>query len=1057
MKKYSFEKLVMLGLISVSFAFAEPTVKYISPNNDGVQDNLAIPLKISDRHLIKAWSLIVEDSNGNVVRTIGNKVALPEKVNVKSFFKQLVTPKKGVEVPATVVWNGAMDNGENAPDGTYYYYFQATDDNGNTGTTEKYSVVVDTKAPEINLSQPIDKIFGEGAKSDFAITQSGSSEDKWTGSFKNTQGQVVRKLTWTNGSPESFKWNGTDDIGKAVPDGIYTYEVTSTDRAGNTSENATITNIIYSAEKPATNILIDGSRYFSPETDSLLSNIKLEVTIPVPSETSGNKLTSWSVQIVDSSGNVRRSYDNTKSEIPPTEIIFDGKDDGGKILPNGKYQAYVKASYLNGFEPALLKSPEFVLDTTKPSAELAVSSTIFGGKDKSNVKISIADTNSSKFASVPAWKGRIYNSSSGKTVREYNFGQYLPDFILWNGFDSDGKLAEDATYKFELSATDFAGNNGTIVSNDSFTLDTKQAKLLLSLSDTAFSPNNDKVKDTIQFLPVLKDASGVESYNLEIRDSKNSKIRTISGNKTLPSNIVWDGKNSSGSISKDGSYIATLIVTTTNGNISSVDSPSFIIDTVAPSLSASAPWSFFSPDGDGNQDTIPVTISGCSNENLWTAEIRDSKNKVVKRYSWKGKIQTNGKDEFEWDGSDESGNKAPDGIYSIVISSTDLAGNAFSTTMSGFTLDTRDTKIYITAESEGISPNGDKVLDSQKFDIKSSVKDGILTWNFDVRSENGTSVRSWSDKDSSNLPENIIWDGLNNEGKVAEGTFIGTLNVTYKKGNKVSAISAPFICTAIPPILSVKIAPEYFSPDNDGTDDDLFINLSGTSKALIKNWSFVINDPNGKAFWQTKGNSSITERIVWDGLSNIQKNSKGYAERVQSAMDYPYVFTVSDNLGMTSVVKGVIPIDVLVIREGDVLKMAVPAIIFRSDNADFKTNKEVAHGLDPEQAKNNERVLKRIAEILNKFKDYKVKIVGHANPVTNLDAEETEDNPREWGPALIPLSSKRAEFVKDYLVKKGVSAARLSTEGKGGTETVVDYKDKDNNWKNRRVEFILEK
>jgi len=462
-------------------------------------------------------------------------------------------------------------------------------------------------------------------------------------------------------------------------------------------------------------------------------------------------------------------------------------------------------------------------------------------------------------------------------------------------------------------------------------------------------------------------------------------------------------------------------------------------------------------DGDGIQDTIPVTITGFTQENLWTAEIKDSKNKVVKRYSWKEKVRTGAKDFFEWDGSDESGNRVADGIYSIVISSTDEAGNAFSTTMSGFTLDSRETKIYVTAENEGISPNGDKILDTQKFNIKASVPDGILTWKFDIRSENGTSVRSWSDKDSANLPASIVWDGLDRDGKVAEGTFTGTLNVAYKKGNKVDAVSSPFICTAVPPVLSVKTAPEYFSPDNDGTDDDLFIKLSGTSKAMIKNWSFVIDDPNGKVFWQIKGNSSITERIVWDGLSNTQKNAKGYAERVQSAMDYPYTFTVSDNLGMTSVVKGVISVDVLVIRDGNVLKMAVPSIIFRSDNADFKTSKEVARGLDPAIAANNERVLKRIAEILNKFKDYKVTIAGHANRLTDLEAEETEDNMRQWGPALIPLSAKRAEFVKDYLVKKGINANRLSTVGKGGTELVVDYKDKDNNWKNRRVEFILEK
>ena len=146
------------------------------------------------------------------------------------------------------------------------------------------------------------------------------------------------------------------------------------------------------------------------------------------------------------------------------------------------------------------------------------------------------------------------------------------------------------------------------------------------------------------------------------------------------------------------------------------------------------------------------------------------------------------------------------------------------------------------------------------------------------------------------------------------------------------------------------------------------------------------------------------------------------AERVQSAVDYPWVFTVKDNLGMTSTVQGIIPVDVLVIREGNVLKMAVPSIIFRPDNADFKVESAPGKrdGVTSEQAANNERILKRIAEILNKFKDYKITVVGHANRTSENEAEETQDNPRQWGPALIPLSQRRAEFVKSYLVDKGV-------------------------------------
>ena len=304
------------------------------------------------------------------------------------------------------------------------------------------------------------------------------------------------------------------------------------------------------------------------------------------------------------------------------------------------------------------------------------------------------------------------------------------------------------------------------------------------------------------------------------------------------------------------------------------------------------------------------------------------------------------------------------------------------------------------------------------------------------------------------LPAEIKWNGADKNGIACEGTFTGTLNVVYKKGNRVSAVSSPFICTATPPELRVQTAPAYFSPDNDGIDDDLFIKLTGSTKAKIKNWSFVIRDPKGKVFWKTEGKSTITERIIWDGLSNVQKDASGHAERVQSAMDYSYAFTVSDNLGMKSVVEGMIPVDVLVIREGNVLKMAVPSIIFESDAANFQAANEK---LTAEQVQKNVEILGRIAEILKKFPDYQVTIQGHANRLSDNVEEETVDNPRVWGRALGPLSKERADAIKAYLVKKGVSAGNITTEGMGGTKPVVDPKDSDNNWKNRRVEFILVK
>ena len=1049
MAKMKSVKIALLALMIPVCAFAK--TRYISPNNDGIQDALEIPLRISDKRYVQGWSLVIMDENKNVVRTIENKVALPEKIGFKSFFKQLITPKHGVEIPSSITWNGTMDNGESAPDGTYFYYITATDDNGNKGQTKDFKVVIDTVPPEVEIAQSADKIFGEGAKSAFKVRQSGSKEDLWVGTFLSADGKTVRTYEWKNSEPVEFSWKGTDDNDSQLPDGVYSYDITATDRAGNKAAKTGIANIIYSAEKPATNIYLASSRYFSPNTDSVYKDVTFDLTIPVPEEKSGNKLTEWALTVEDKAGKAVRVYNQSNSgSVPPSEIVFDGKDSAGKQLKDGEYRASITAKYLNGYVPATIYSPFVVIDTEKPAARIKASEKTFGAGSKDSVAFAVTIAPAAEYAApVQNWKAEIKNAKTNEVVRSYDFGAYPPESVLWNGINDLGQIADKGDYLMVMTAVDLAGNLGGGSTSETVTFDTTEAQLLLAMSDTAFSPKPDgnSRKKTISFSP-LTQTKEIKSYTFTIKDKSGASVYTTTGVNSLPEKLVWDGKSDSKELCPDGIYYAQLSLEATNGSQAAASTQSFEIDTVAPYLSAETPYKFFSPDGDSSKDSMPVEIKECSSEKLWTAQVRDSKNQIVKTYNWSGATSS-----ITWDGSDQSGNIATDGVYSIVFTSTDDAGNSFTSTLAGLTLDCRETKVYLTADLEGISPNGDSVVDSQKFEITLTVPDGIKAWTFNVRKEDGTSVYALSEKDSANIPAVINWNGADSNKNACEGTFTGTLDIEYEKGNVVKAVSSPFVCTATPPQLKVQTAPEYFSPDNDGTDDDLFIKLSCMTKAQVKNWSFVIKDPKEKNFWVQNGKNAITERLIWDGLSNVQKDGAGRAERVQSAMDYPYEFTVTDNLGMKSTVTGKINVDVLVIRDGNLLKMAVPSIIFESDAANFQTANSK---LDAEKVANNIRVLNRIAEILKKFKDYKVTVVGHANKTTDNPDEETVDNP-QWGRASQPLSKERADAIRAYLVKKGVSGSNVSTEGMGGTKPVANPKDRDNNWKNRRVEFILVK
>jgi outer membrane protein OmpA-like peptidoglycan-associated protein len=256
----------------------------------------------------------------------------------------------------------------------------------------------------------------------------------------------------------------------------------------------------------------------------------------------------------------------------------------------------------------------------------------------------------------------------------------------------------------------------------------------------------------------------------------------------------------------------------------------------------------------------------------------------------------------------------------------------------------------------------------------------------------------------------------------------------------VKASASPVLVDVSGPVLTAATLPEYFSPDNDGENDELFISLTTKDASPIATWTFEIRTPlesgNSQVFRKIEGKGSPASRIIWDG-----KSDKG--ELVQSAMYYPYKFTAVDVLGNSSTMDGRIGIDVLVIREGDRLKIQIPSIQFRPNFADFE-------GLPKDVVDNNMRIIRRIAQILNQFRDYKVQVEGHANPTSPAGAARDREEP-----ALQRVSELRAKAIVELLVRNGVARSRLTAIGAGSSRTIATFEDRDNWWKNRRVEFYL--
>jgi len=1012
-----------------------PDTAYFSPNNDGRADYLEIPISISDTRYVDSWVWEITDEEGNVIRTYRNKELRPETHGVRNVISRLGAVKAGVDVPPVFRWDGIDDTGEPVPDGKYYFTVTAADDSGNTAASPRYAAILDNTPPEITINgmSETDRIFSpdaDGSKDTIAFIPSGSREDIWESGIWNAAGARVRAFETEAGTPGARTWDGTDDSGAVVADGVYTYRIFATDRAQNYAVSA-IENIIVNTIQPQVNLVI-ADPWFSPNGDGIKDTMYMDFRVPVK-----EGISAWSLRIRDTAGNTLRTINEGAAAVP-LMYEYDGYDDAGAVLNEGAYRAELSVNYRNGYAASSF-SPVFNLRVTPPRATIRAEYSAFSPDNDGNQDEMLIHQDGS---SELVWTGDIRRTAGvpgERAVRSFRFSGVPPATISWDGRGDAGTKAVDGDYTYELYATDPAGNSGR--SNTiRFTLSTADTPVMISADQRAFSPNADRIKDTVTLNPRIQVMDGILGYRLEILDGSRNIIRTFEGTGAPAAAISWDGRTAAGSIAPDGAYTAQIELRYVQGNRPAASSLPFTLDTQAPAAQLFAPFTVFSPNGDGKRDSIPFSITTAGDDE-WTATVYGSGDRVVRTWNWKGAAPP-----LNWDGTDQAGNTAPDGVYRFSLQSSDEAGNSFASSVANITLDARIPRVILTSSAAAIAPKRNQSADPARFSLICSIQEGIENWSLDLIDDTGDVLRRFGPGGSvqnaagnqnrvTPPPTSIGWNGLTEDGAIREGTWTPTLTVTYVKGDVAVAQASPLTVDISGPALSFNYRPEYFSPDNDGVDDELIMSLSAADASPIAAWSLEIREPQPPypVFYRVEGRGSPAEQLIWDGRSN-----KG--ELAQSATDYPLFYTATDILGNSSAMESKIGVDVLVIRDGDRLRIQVPSIIFRQDAPDFNR-------LASATVENNERVLRRIAAILNKFRDYRVQVEGHANPVLRTEEEERVE--------LQPLSEARARAVVNMLVEFGVARSRLSYVGMGGTRPIVRFEDRDNWWKNRRVEFIL--
>jgi len=1042
---------------------------YISPNFDGKQDEVIFDLNIKDDRYVMMWKLEIYNEKGDVVRTIASKEQRKETMKFKDIMRKAFSPKSGIPIPKQIVWDGKDNTGNIVPDGKYSFKFFAMDDNKNInkeGTTPG-TVIVDAEKPEIT-EQITNTIFspnGDGSKDlliididiiknkvgniiieenyspekfnikeekidlkniykeikEVKIPQTINEEVKsdkpkeqiWYVDIVDATEKVVKSYTYKEKGKKKIEWDGSDEKGNKMPDGVYKIKLHSVDLAGNYWEKF-ISNIIINTEPTpieATTLL----GVFSPNGDGVKDNIGFRFNVPIKNGTE-----KWTFEIFNKNKQMVKSF--TGEGLPPQEISWNGKDLADNYAKEGDYQGKLTVIYENGNIP-YGETPEFTIDVTPPSGTVKFAQDIFSpNNDGKTDDVSLNTTSSYE----DEWTGFILNEK-GEKIKSYLWRGNSPKQFIWDGKDNANKLLPDGKYFFQLASTDTAGNPFESQKTE-VKIFTEDTPVFVTTQLEAFSPNGDKVKDTQTFeiKTKLSKDNKVVNWELTIKDEKDFDVYSIKKDGDLPQTIEWDGKDNNKQNLSDGYYTASLKVNFSATDASS-KTKSFIIDTTPPKIDVASTSPVFSPNSDGNLDNFEILQKG-SNEDLWEAQIVNNENTVL----WEGFYNGTPKEKELWNGKDLGGNIQKNGMYKYQIKSTDLAGNTIKADLN-IELKNVYTKAFITLDDERFSPNKDGKFDSLKFRPFVNVKDDLDVYKIEILDKDKKVVKTY--QGTKTIPEMIEWDGLTNDNTISKDDFYTIkLSTIYRFGNRPQIESTQFILDTTPPEMKISYNPEFFSPDNDGVDDELEIGIDSQDLSGIKNWDISILSPDKKKkFYSFTGIGKPTAKIVWNGLGNN-------GELVDSAEDYPTKVICEDNVGNV-LEKNLsdILVDILVIKLDDGrLKIKINNIEFKAESAEMTDSPK------------NEKIINLVAKALKKYSQYRILIEGHANKF-----KEGLDEKR----AKI-LSDDRAKFILNILTKKGIGANRMSGLGRGFDVPLVPLAEGvtlEDLAKNRRVEFYLDK
>ncbi|MFN3660480.1 MAG: OmpA family protein, partial [Brevinematales bacterium] len=286
----------------------------------------------------------------------------------------------------------------------------------------------------------------------------GRSNDLYQLSFFDNTGRVVRKEQWRGPFFSRFVWDGKDNQGKDLPEGMYHLYTTAQDMASNITREW-ISNIALVRDFPELSFEVSDTVVVPGRLPLLLTGTITET----------NRLEFSEIRILNQQGEMvyQKSTSNWQKNW-----LWNGEAQEG-FVPDGYYTIQWNVSYQDGnYIRAELE--DIIVDSQAPRIHLAFSPRVFtpdgdGENDSMEIRQNFWDLSGLLVYTTTIYKVRENMSPLliKRWVKSFEESVSLWDEVIsWDGVGDDGELVESVQdYLLTIQAIDVVGHTNTMQTN----------------------------------------------------------------------------------------------------------------------------------------------------------------------------------------------------------------------------------------------------------------------------------------------------------------------------------------------------------------------------------------------------------------------------------------------------------------------------------------------------------------------------------------------------------------------------------------------------------------